>query len=232
MSPSGRFRYSVIRTLRRHFITGILVLTPTAVTFWVLYQLFIFLDNILGGYLRGQFIRPGGIPGMGLVALLALILLAGILTNNLLGRRMMAFWDRVVGAIPLAGRVYLAVKQISAAVLAERETQFRRVVLVEYPRLGLYSLAFVVRSPAGVLGRQLGPGHVTVFLPTAPNPTSGYFLIVPERDVIPLSLTVEEGLKLVISAGTVMPGEELVKEAEIRSRRSAGSSSDESPKGA
>ncbi|MBU1701998.1 MAG: DUF502 domain-containing protein [Candidatus Eisenbacteria bacterium] len=197
------------KTLRRHFITGILVLTPTAVTFWALYKLFIILDSLLGDFLRGEYIRPEGIPGMGFVALILLILLVGLLTNNFLGRRLLALWERMIGAIPLINRVYLAVKQISEAILANRETQFRRVVLVEYPRRGIHSLAFVVRPPAGVVGRTLGKGQVALFLPTTPNPTSGFFLIVPETDVIPLDLTVEEGLKLVISAGTVMPGEDL-----------------------
>jgi uncharacterized membrane protein len=180
------------RILRRHFITGVLVLTPTVGTVWLLYRLFTFLDSLLGGFLRGEYVRPGGIPGMGLVSLLLLILLVGILTNNLLGRRLLAFWE---------------IKQISEAVLSNRETKFRRVVLVEYPRKGIHSLAFVVRTPAGALRERMGEGYITLFLPTTPNPTSGFFLIVPEADVIPMDFSVEEGLKLVISAGTVMPGE-------------------------
>jgi uncharacterized membrane protein len=195
------------KSLRRHFFTGVLVLTPTVVTFYVLYRLFLFLDSLLGTYLRGEFIRPGGIPGMGLVTLLLFILLVGILTNNLLGRRFLAFWERTIGAIPLVNRVFTAIKQISEAILSNRETQFKKVVLVEYPRRGIYSLAFVVRPPAGVLGRKVGPGYVALFLPTTPNPTSGFFLLVAESEVIPLDLSVEDGLKLVISAGTVMPGE-------------------------
>jgi uncharacterized membrane protein len=193
--------------LRRYFLTGILVLAPTGLTFWILYKVFVFLDTLLGGFLRGEWLRPGGVPGMGFVSLVLLILLVGVLASNLLGRRLVETWERLVGTIPLVNRVYLAIKEISEAVLADRRTHFRRVVLVEYPRRGIYSLAFVMRAPAGILGEQMGSGYVGIFIPTTPNPTSGFFLVVPERDLIPLDLSVEEGLKLVISAGTVMPGE-------------------------
>lgn len=205
------------RFLRRHFIAGILVLTPTVVTVWILYKLFTFLDSLLGGFLDGlavrilpdRYIRPGGIPGLGLVSLILLILIVGFLTNRfLLGRRLLGVWETMVARIPLVNRVFIAIKQISEAILSEKETKFRRVVLVEYPRRGIHSLAFVVRTPAGVLRERVGEGYVALFLPTTPNPTSGFFLIVPEADTIPLGFSVEEGLKLVISAGTVMPGED------------------------
>jgi uncharacterized membrane protein len=206
----------IAKTLRRHFLAGILVLTPTVVTIWILYKLFVFLDNLLGGFLDSmaarflpdQFIRPGGIPGLGLISLILLVFLVGFLTNRfLLGRRLLGVWEQMVGRIPLVNRVFIAIKQISEAILSDKETKFRRVVLVEYPRRGIHSLAFVVRTPAGILRERVGEGHVALFLPTTPNPTSGFFLIVPESETVPLDFSVEEGLKLVISAGTVMPGE-------------------------
>jgi uncharacterized membrane protein len=192
--------------LRRHFLTGILVITPAAIAAWVLLRLLSWLDTLLWDDIRFGWIRPGGIPGVGLVTVLLLILVVGLLVNNYVGRRLYGIYDRLLTRIPLFNKIYTAVKQIGEAVLSSDKTVFRAVGMIEYPRKGVWSLVFITEQPHEEILKIAGERLRSVFLPTTPNPTSGFFLMVPERELHPLRITVEEGLKMVMSGGAVVPG--------------------------
>ncbi|NNF07938.1 MAG: DUF502 domain-containing protein [Candidatus Eisenbacteria bacterium] len=193
--------------LRRHFLTGLLVVTPTVVAAWILYRLFAFTDGLLWENIRFGWVRPGGIPGVGAVTVLALILLVGVLVNNYLGRRLYGFWESMAVRIPLFNKIYLAVKQIGEALLANEKNVFRAVGLIEYPRRGMWAMVFLTEPPGSEIQKHVGESAMSVFLPTTPNPTSGFFLMVPEKDIRVLSMPVEDGMKMVISGGSFVPVE-------------------------
>jgi uncharacterized membrane protein len=199
---SGR----VSTQLRRHFLTGILVVTPAAVAGWVLYNLLAWIDGLLWDYVRFGWVRPGGIPGVGLITVVLLILLVGVLVNNYVGRRFYGAWDRLLGRIPLFNKIYLAVKQIGESLLSRDATVFKAVGLIEYPRKGIFCLVFVTEVPGPEVTEAAGENLRSVFLPTTPNPTSGFLLMLPDKDIKRLPMSVEEGLKMVISGGAYVPG--------------------------
>jgi uncharacterized membrane protein len=192
---------SFARVLRRYFFTGLLVILPATISVFILWKLFFGLDAILGHFVVRYYGRD--IPGLGLVVLVVLIVGVGAIASNFFGKRLIAGGERVVNRIPIIRWIYRTTKQMFATILKERSTSFRRVVLVEYPHKGTWSLAFVTSETGGRLAGDLGRKVVTVFLPTTPNPTSGFFLIVPEEDVVSLDMPIEEGLKLVVSAGVL-----------------------------
>lgn len=195
---------TVGRILRRYLFTGLAVLLPVVVTAFVLWRLFFALDDILGGYVESYVGRR--VPGVGLVALVALIMAIGAIASNFIGRRVIGAGESLVARVPLIGWIYRTTKQLFSTILEERSTSFRKVVLVNYPTKGTYSVAFLTsESPTSVEG-SLGKGYVTVFLPTTPNPTSGFLLVVPKDEIIPLKMSVNEGLRLVISAGALARG--------------------------
>ncbi len=194
-------RASVGRVLRRYFLTGLIVLLPVVVTVSVLWRFFFALDDILGRFVETYLGRS--VPGVGLVALIALILGIGAIASNFLGKRVIRIGEQLVARVPLMGWIYRTTKQLFSTFLEERGQSFRKVVLVNYPHKGTYSVAFVTsESPTQIEG-SLGKGFVTVFLPTTPNPTSGFLLVVPAEDIVPMNLSVDEGLRLVISAGAL-----------------------------
>ena len=197
---SSGSRTSAIRVVRRYLLTGLLVLLPVAVTVFVLLRLFFALDDILGRFVETYIGRP--LPGVGLVALVALVMAIGAIASNIIGRRLIHAGEGMVTRVPLMGWIYRTTKQLFSTLL-EESSSFRKVVLVPYPEKGTYSVAFLTSDSPTAIERELGKGFVTVFLPTTPNPTSGIMLVVPSDDVIPLDMTVDEGLKLVISAGAL-----------------------------
>jgi len=189
------------RILKRYFLTGLLVLLPGTISVFVLWRLFFALDRILGQLID----RYTGyhVPGVGLVALFAIIIGIGAIASNIFGRRLIRVVERLVERIPIIRWIYRTTKQLFSTVLEDRSTSFRKVVLVPFPHKGIYSVAFLTSSSSGVVDRVLGKRFVSVFLPTTPNPTSGYFLMVPEDEVIPLDISVNDGLKLIITAGAL-----------------------------
>ena len=192
-----------MRWLRRYLLAGLVVVLPTVITAYVLWFLFTKLDGILGSFLRE---RTGwSIPGIGLAAIVVILLLAGVMASNLIGKRLIRFIQRGLESIPLFNRVYVAIRQISETLLSERSNVFRQVALVEYPRRGTYSLCFVTSENTGEIASKLARRTINVFVPTSPNPTSGFMLIVPAEDLIPLEMTIEDGMKMVISAGSYTP---------------------------
>ncbi len=193
----------MIKFLRRYLITGILILAPIGITAYILWKVFISLDNLIDPLQERYPIID--IPGLGLIAVMVFIIVVGFLAGNLIGRRVIGFGEKSLNHIPLIRGIYTTIKEISQVFLSDKRTVFRRVVLIHYPYRGCYALGFITKEEQGYMNNVTGEDLTNVFLPTSPNPTSGYLLMVPQKDIIPVSLSVEEGLKLVISGGAVSP---------------------------
>ena len=192
--------------IRNAFLTGLLVLAPATITIYVVWRLFFWVDHLLGTTLRGGYIRPGGIPGLGFVTVLAIILVVGFLANNFLGRQVGVLLEAILQRVPVFRGFYGTLRQVGEALLGEKRGAFQRVVLIEYPCAGRYALAFVTASPATGVTHPDGSQLVGVFLPHSPNPTTGFLLFYPETSLIPTSLRVEQAIKMVVSGGVVSPG--------------------------
>jgi uncharacterized membrane protein len=193
--------------LRTYFLAGLLVLIPLVVTIGILSWLFNLLDGFLGPYLYDWLGRP--MPGLGLIATVVLIFLIGLVTTNIVGRRFLAAVDEALHRIPLVRSIYSTTKQMSSSLLQNRQVAFQQVVLVEYPRRGLYQIGFVTGMIEGPLQRELaakaGERVLNVFIPSTPNAMTGFFVMLPERDLTFLGISVQDGLKLVISGGMATP---------------------------
>jgi len=192
---------------RNAFFTGPLVLGPAAITVYVVWRRFVLVHHLLGPPLRGGYIRPGGIPGIGFLTVLVIILVVGFLANNFLGRQIGSILEGMVMRLPLFRGFYATVKQVGEALLGEKRDAFQRVVLIEFPTPGRYAIAFVTASPASGVTQPDGRALVGVFLPHAPNPTSGFLLFCPPETLIPTTLKVDQALKMVVSAGVVNPSQ-------------------------
>jgi uncharacterized membrane protein len=193
---------------RKYLIAGLLVWVPLGITFLVIRVLVGFLDSML--LLLPESYRPENligfnIPGLGVVLAVLIVLVTGVVVANLLGRRLVAAWESVLAQIPLVRTLYAGVKQILEAVLATDAKSFRKVLLVQYPRKGVWSLAFMTSDNLGEVQAKTGSDVMSVFIPTTPNPTSGFVIMVPQSEVIELDMSVEEGLKMIISLGVVVP---------------------------
>lgn len=188
--------------LRRYFIAGLIVFLPVAITVSIVVWLLRVVDRLLGWILPPVLGRA--IPGLGLILSLVLIFLIGALATNVLGRRLVAFFDRLMLRIPLARSIYAATKAISDGIFLQRRAAFRRAVLVEWPRRGMYTVGFVTGEGAAIAGEP-GTRLVNVFVVTTPNPTTGFVMFVPESETRPLPMSVEDALKIVISAGIISP---------------------------
>ncbi len=190
---------SVIHTLRNTFLTGLVVFVPLVATAYVLWFGFSILDNFMKPVveeLAGRYV-----PGVGMVLTLLLILSAGALAKLALGRRLVMLVEQAIMRVPLAKTVYSTVKQASEAVIDSSSRGFKGVVLVEYPRKGCYVLGFTSGSGVQEAREATGKRLVNIFIPTAPNPTSGMMVMLPEEEIIPMKMSVEDGLKLVVSGG-------------------------------
>ncbi|HSG28590.1 MAG TPA: DUF502 domain-containing protein, partial [Candidatus Krumholzibacterium sp.] len=188
---------------RRRFFTGLVILLPTVLTGWLLYKVLVSMDRLLRPVLdRYPFLD---IPGLGIIAVVALILLAGIFAGNFIGRNIIRSAENVVTRIPMISRMYTAIKQISEVFLRHERTVFREAILIQYPRPGIYVVGFVTSSWKTTVGGGPARDFVNVFLPTTPNPTSGLFLMIPSNEVIHMDCSVEDALKMVISGGAVIP---------------------------
>jgi len=195
-------------TLRRYLIAGLLVWLPLAATVVLIRLVIGLLDNtvlLIPPEFRPQALLGYSIPGLGLVLAIAILLLTGMLAANLLGRRLVALWEAILGRIPLVRTIYNAVKQISATVLDSEGKSFRKVVLVEYPKDGIWSVGFLTNREVIVQTDANDKGMTAVFVPTTPNPTSGFIILLPAENVFELDMTVEEGVKFVISMGVIIP---------------------------
>lgn len=197
-----------LQAMRKYLIAGLLVWIPLGITFLVIKAVVGFLDKIL--LLLPDVYQPANvfgfnIPGLGVVFAVLLVLATGMILANLVGKRIIAAWEKVLARIPIVRNLYSAVKQIMEALLATDAKSFRSVLLVEYPRKGVWSLALMTSDDLGEVQDKTESDVVSVFIPTTPNPTSGFVLMVPKREVIFLDMSVEEGLKMIISMGVVVP---------------------------
>lgn len=193
--------------LRTYFLAGLLTLIPLIVTIGILSWLFNVLDGFLGPYIYDWLGRP--MPGLGLISTIVLVFGIGVVTTNIIGRRLMGAVDDALHRIPLVRSIYSMTKQVSDSLLQARTAAFQQVVLIEYPRRGLYQIGFVTGMVEGPFQEQLaakaGERLVNVFVPATPNPMAGYLVLLPERDVHVLGISVQDGLKLVISGGLAAP---------------------------
>jgi uncharacterized membrane protein len=199
------------KTVRKYLLAGLLALIPVFLTVWVFLSLVTLTDKVLGFLPRAY--RPEQligfpIPGLGLILSLIIIFLMGALIANVIGRSLLNTGERILKNIPLLRWFYFSTKQLLEAIFVQGHDSFRRAILVEYPRKGIYSIGFVTGEARGQLEDNVPETAYTVFVPTTPNPTSGYLIVVPETEAIPLNWSVDEAFRIIISAGVLMPGEE------------------------
>ena len=202
--------------MKKYLIAGLLVWLPLAITIWVLSWLLGAMDGVFAGILsatqalvpveaHANIERLRRIPGLGVLVLALGLLLTGMFAANILGQWWLRQWDRLLSNIPIVKSIYTSVKQVSDTLFSTNGNAFREAVLVQYPRQGSWTIAFVTGKPGGEVAAHLSGEHVSVYVPTTPNPTSGFFLIMPAADVRPLDMSVDAALKYVISMGVVVP---------------------------
>ncbi|MDR3096354.1 MAG: DUF502 domain-containing protein [Paraburkholderia sp.] len=191
-------------TFKSVFLTGLLVLVPLAITLWVLNLVIGTMDQTL--LLLPTAWRPDvRIPGLGAILTLAFIFVVGLLTHNFIGQKLVVWWNALVRRIPIVGPLYSSIQQVSDTLLSSNGNAFRKALLIEYPRRGSWTIAFLTGIPGGDVVNHLQGEHVSVYVPTTPNPTSGFFLMVPKSEVIELDMTVDAALKYIVSMGVVAP---------------------------
>ncbi len=199
----------LLARLRNYFLTGIVVSAPVGITFWLIWLFITFVDRSVVPLIPDSYnpsdVLGVSVPGIGVIVVLIVVTFIGFLVTNFFGRYMVRFGERMVARVPVVRTIYGVIKQIFDAVLAQSEGAFRDVVLIEYPRKGIWVIGFITSNTEGEVQRVTPDDMVNVFLPTTPNPTSGFLLFVPRKDCIVLDMTVEEGVKLVISGGIVSP---------------------------
>jgi len=193
---------------KRYFITGLLVLVPLAITIWVLKTLIGLMDQSL--LLLPISWRPLAqtgydIPGIGALLTLFIVFVTGMIATNFFGKRIIMFWEALLARVPVVKSIYYSVKQVSDTLFSDSGQAFRKALLVQYPREGSWTIAFMTGHPGGDVANYLKGEYVSVYVPTTPNPTSGFFLMMPKADVIELDMSVDEALKYIISMGVVSP---------------------------
>ncbi len=194
--------------LKRYFLTGLLIWVPLVITVWVLSLIVDTLDQslrLLPDAVHPKNLIGFSLPGVGALLTLGMILLTGLLATNIIGQKLVDWWDKLLSRIPVVNSLYKAVKQVSDTLLAPNGNAFRKALLVEYPRRDAWTIAFLTGAPGGDIRNHLDGEFVSVYVPTTPNPTSGFFLILPRADVVELDMSVDEALKYIISMGVVAP---------------------------
>ncbi len=197
-----------MKGLKKYFITGLLVLVPLYITVYIFAVVVRALDNVLNflpWFLNPRHLMPFHLPGIGVVFTVLGILLVGLITQNFFGRKLVDFGENLLSKIPFLRIVYNASKQFLETFLSWHQDEYSNVVVVQYPRKGVYTLGFVTGNTRGELREKVGMPSKSVFIPTTPNPTSGFYLMVPEVDLIPLDMSVEDAFKVIMTGGLVMP---------------------------
>ena len=194
--------------MKKYFITGLLIWIPLVITIWVLKLVVDMLDQtllLLPLVLRTESWLGIHIPGMGVLLTLLIVFLTGVVTANLIGQRLVHFWHEILHRIPVVSSIYSSVKQVSDTLFSSSGDAFRKALLVQWPREGMWTIAFLTGTPGGDVTRHLQGDYVSVYVPTTPNPTGGYFVMMPRQDVIELDMSVDTALKYVISMGVASP---------------------------
>ena len=194
--------------MKKYFVTGLLIWIPLVITAVVLAWIVNTLDQIL--LVVPPSVRPEAfigfhVPGIGVVVSLLLILLTGLAAANFVGQHLVKFWEKLLSRIPVVKSIYYSVKQVSDTLLSSNGQAFRKALLIQYPREGMWTIGFQTGIPGGDAAHHLGSDFVSVYVPTTPNPTSGFFPMLPRRDAIELDMSVDEALKYIISMGVVAP---------------------------
>jgi uncharacterized membrane protein len=199
--------------VRRYFVSGVLFFAPIGITIWAIGSIVVWLDNlILPTFLK--LVIPGledppPLPLVGMLFTFLVIIMLGVIARHFFGGEVQRAWERLLGRVPVARSIYAGVKQLLEAIFTtEQSSRFNRVVMIEYPRRGVYALAFVTGTARGEVQSLTKQTMLNCFLPTTPNPTSGFYLLVPENEVVNIDISVEDAFKLVMSAGLVTPGSE------------------------
>ncbi len=196
--------------MKKYLITGLLIWIPLAITFMVLAWIVNTLDRLivwLPNGLQPQEVLGFNIPGVGLILSVLIVFATGLVAANVLGQKLVQIWEAVLARIPVVKSIYYSVKQVSDTLFSSSGQAFRKALLVQYPRAGVWTIGFQTGTPAGEVRRLVGIEMVSVYVPTTPNPTSGFFLMVPRAETIELDMTVDEALKYVVSMGVVAPAD-------------------------
>ena len=198
-------------SLKNYFLTGLLVILPVFVTVYVIWFLIRVMDVVLkfipAKYLPETYL-PFHIPGLGLILVIIIIFAVGLLFRNLAGRKVVHFWENMVDRIPLVRIIYSGVKQLLESFFMQKDDAFKRVALLEYPRRGAYVIGFITGESKGEVQSKTDKNMMNVFVPTTPNPTSGFYILIPEDELVILNMTVEDAFKLIISGGIFSPPEQ------------------------
>ena len=204
-----RMRLRIMRHIRAYFFAGVLVTAPIAITFYLAWLIIDWIDGKITPWIPAAYnpetYLPFGIPGLGLIVAFVLLTLIGAMAAGAIGRIWIRTSERMLARMPVIRSVYSATKQIFETVLRQQSNAFRQVVLFEYPRRGSWAIGFITGKTLGEVQNVTSDEVVNVFLPTTPNPTSGYLLFIPRKELVVLSMTVEEGIKMVVSGGIVTP---------------------------
>ncbi len=202
-----------MKSIRKWLLAGLLVIVPIAITIWVMEWIISSLDKTL--LILPQAWRPDSvlgvhIPGFGVILAFAILLLVGAVASNFFGKKLVSWWDALLNRIPVVRSIYSSVKQVSDTLFSDSGNAFRKAVLIQWPRPDVWTIAFVTGTPGGDVAQHLqgknGDEYVSIYVPTTPNPTGGYFVMLKKTDCIELSMSVDDALKYIVSMGVVVPG--------------------------
>ena len=191
---------------KKYLITGLLIWLPLSITLWVIRFIVTTMDGVFPSWSIPEVIQRQHIPGFGLLMAVLLVFITGVLAANFIGERLVLWWELLLNRIPIVRSIYSSVKQVSDTILSPNGQAFRKAVLVQYPRQGMWTIAFLTGTPGPGVAEHLPGEHVSVYVPTTPNPTSGFFIMLPKADLVELDMSVDAALKYIVSMGVVAPG--------------------------
>ena len=200
--------------MKKYLITGLLVLVPLVITIWVLKSLIGIMDQsllLLPEEWHPHTLFGRDIPGFGVIVTFVIVITTGVIATNFFGMQIILLWEKLLNRLPVVKSIYSSVKQVSDTLFSDSGNAFRKAVLVQFPREGAWTIAFLTGTPGGDVANHLRGEYVSVFVPTTPNPTGGYFLMMPKADVVELDMSVDEALKYIISMGVVAPANKIPK---------------------
>ena len=194
--------------MKKYFITGLLVLVPLAITFWVLSSLIQTMDQsllLLPEQWQPEQLFGFSMVGLGAILTVAVVFVTGLIATNIFGQQLILWWEAVLSRVPVVKSIYASVKQVSDTIFSDSGNAFRKALLVEFPRKGSWTIAFLTGEPGGDVSNHLQGNYVSIYVPTTPNPTGGYFLMMQRNEVVELDMSVDQALKYIISMGTAVP---------------------------